>query len=72
METQKRVVREKLDYAGKVLKPGEEFDCEVQHVETLLAFGAIEPRKGEHGYIEHEQKGAYKTRRMTAARGASE
>jgi hypothetical protein len=57
METQKRVARENLDYAGKILKPGQEFECEVEHVEVLLAFGKIEPKKGEHGY---------KTRHMTA------
>lgn len=57
METQKRVAREKLEYAGRVLGPGDEFDCEVEHVEVLLAFGKIEPKKGDAGY---------KTRHMTA------
>ena len=57
METQKRVVREKVEYAGKVLSPGDSFDCEVQDVEVLLAFGKIEPKKGDHGY---------KTRHLTA------
>jgi hypothetical protein len=60
MDTQKMVVREKLDYAGKVLMPGDEFDCEVGHVELLLAFGKVEAP---------EPKRAYKTRHMTA-RGA--
>jgi hypothetical protein len=57
MEMQKRVARDKLEYAGKVLKAGETFDCEAQDVEVLLAFEKIEPRKGEQGY---------KTRQMTA------
>lgn len=67
MKTQKRVVREKLDYAGKVLVPGDEFECEVDHVELLLAYGKIEPKKGEHGYSDPKP---YKTRHMTARAAA--
>lgn len=57
METQRRVVKDKLEYAGRDLGPGDEFDCEVGHVELLLAFGKIEPKKGDPGY---------KTRHLTA------
>lgn len=63
METQRRVVKDKLEYAGRNLRAGDSFDCELGHVELLLAFGKIEPVEGEEGF--RPTKG-YRTREMKA------
>lgn len=57
----KMVAERTFPYRGRNLVPGQEFDCEDEHVATFIKIG--------HAKLKPREKQRYKTRVMTAENG---
>lgn len=71
MEMVRMVTTATHAYAGHRLQPGEEYDCEPQHVPVMLKLGWSKPaaakkRRGKRRDAERES--TYQTRVLTAER----